>query len=85
MERCIYSTLLSEQSPCKGVGVILTQNKAHSEEGKKKLPGPFLESEIPLVLILILTKCPILHFLVLTVCSTSVCVSRMESVRQSKY
>lgn len=31
--------------------MILTWNKAHSEEGKKKLPGPFLESEIPLVLI----------------------------------
>lgn len=82
MERCIYSTLLSEQSPCKEVGVILTWNKACSEEGKKKLPGPFLESEILLVLILILTQCPILHFLVLTVYPTSVHVSRMESVRQ---
>lgn len=58
--------------PCKEVGIILTWNKACHEEGSEKLPGPFLESEILLVLTLILTECPILHVLELTVCSTGV-------------
>jgi hypothetical protein len=64
------------------VGIILTWRKACNEEGREKLPGPFLENEILPVLILILAEFPILCVLVLTVCSRETHASRMESVKQ---
>lgn len=63
--------------------MILTWNKAHSEEGKKKLPGPFLESEIPLVLINPdINRVSYSPFLSVDCISINVQGSRMESVRQ---